>query len=99
MFKFKKMFAFLFNFSDNNKTWPWKRDIEKPFQCDKCPGKAYTRRENLYRHKRVECQKKPQLECKHCHRKFYYRSTLVSHEKSHICVTSKTVLFHQTNVK
>lgn len=56
---------------------------ELRFTCDICKVKSYTRRENLYRHKRVECQKKPKFQCFTCFKYFYYRSTLATHVISH----------------
>ncbi|XP_055530378.1 longitudinals lacking protein, isoforms H/M/V isoform X9 [Wyeomyia smithii] len=53
------------------------------FYCDVCPNRSYTMKENLMRHKRVECQKEPQIVCPLCDKKFYYASQLSLHSKHH----------------
>ncbi|XP_058456692.1 uncharacterized protein LOC131434060 [Malaya genurostris] len=53
------------------------------FYCDVCPNRSYTMKENLMRHKRVECQKEPQIACPLCDKKFYYASQLSLHSKHH----------------
>lgn len=48
--------------------------------CDEC-GKSYKSRNNLLRHKRVECGKPPLFECPQCHHKFHYKSKMLQHLK------------------
>lgn len=62
--------------------WQTSQRLQKPFSCDVCPDKSYSHRVNLYRHKRVECNKAPAIQCTGCYRKFYYRSAMETHYKN-----------------
>lgn len=48
------------------------------FVCNDC-GRAYTRKTNLMRHRRFECGKEPQFECKLCPYKAKQKSNLKIH--------------------
>lgn len=48
------------------------------FTCKNC-GRAYTRKGNLGRHLKYECQKVPQFPCGKCSKKFYRKEKLQYH--------------------
>lgn len=53
------------------------------FYCDTCP-RSYKYKTGLNTHKRVECQKLPQLNCSNCDKRFYHLGDLRRH--FHKCI-------------
>lgn len=57
------------------------RLLAKPaylYPCEAC-GRSYCSRDNLLRHKRVECGKQPSFACAQCPRRFHYKNKLNKH--------------------
>lgn len=48
------------------------------FICDGC-GRSYKHRCNLTTHKRLECGKEPQFNCRYCGKRSYHKASIKSH--------------------
>ncbi|XP_046659232.1 zinc finger protein 775-like, partial [Homalodisca vitripennis] len=50
----------------------------RPFCCPDC-GRSYSRKDNLTRHKKLECGNDPQYPCRHCPYRAKRKNHLLNH--------------------